>query len=62
MPLWGFEPTFPASERRYTLALDRSATGIGQTNLCREINVTTELESRLSADAMIMLAVALRPV
>jgi len=30
MPLVGFEPAFPASERPQTDALDRSATGIGK--------------------------------
>jgi hypothetical protein len=29
MPLAGFEPTIPSSERPQTHALDRSATGIG---------------------------------
>jgi hypothetical protein len=29
MPLAGFEPTIPASERTQTHALDRAATGIG---------------------------------
>ena len=29
MPLAVFEPAIPASDRRQTLALDRSATGIG---------------------------------
>ena len=30
MPLAGFEPAIPASDRPQTLTLDRSATGIGQ--------------------------------
>jgi hypothetical protein len=31
MPLAGFEPAIPASERPHTHALDRAATGIGVT-------------------------------
>jgi hypothetical protein len=29
MPLAGFEPEIPASERSHVVALDRAATGIG---------------------------------
>jgi len=33
MPLAGFEPTIPASERSQTHALDHAVTGIGITNI-----------------------------
>jgi hypothetical protein len=33
MPLVGFKPEIPASDQPQTLALDRSATGIGRENL-----------------------------
>ena len=32
MPLAGFEPALPVSERSQTRALDRSATGIGSSS------------------------------
>ena len=38
IPAAGFEPAIPASERPQTLSLDRTATGIGNTRLCRGIN------------------------
>jgi len=40
MPLAGFEPTIPASERPQTHALDRAATGIDKVLLISSIYVT----------------------
>jgi hypothetical protein len=50
MPLMGFEPTIPASERPQTHALDRAATGIGFTlnivaiNTVNYIQIITHLD------------------
>jgi hypothetical protein len=38
MPLAGFEPAVPASERPQTLSLDRSGTGIGF-HMIRFVNI-----------------------
>ena len=40
MPAAGFEPAVPASERPQTLALDRSATGMGLINPLHSVAIT----------------------
>jgi len=37
MPVAGFEPTIPTSERPQTHALDSATTGIGQLSCCSKI-------------------------
>jgi hypothetical protein len=42
MPQVGFETTISAGEQPQTYALDRAATGTGQTKLLKEKNVTSQ--------------------
>jgi hypothetical protein len=54
MPLVGFEPTISAGERPQSYALDRAATGIGNTNISQltyvliiEQSLTFELNTNI---------------